>query len=185
MSETVNAASEAVYEGYVTVTQAAETGMISVRGDLPDAAFKKAIKANTGLTVPERGAILHNKTASLAWMSPDELLILTDCEKARAQAAALHKALAGSHHLVANVSDARAMFTLEGDRVREILAKLSPADVTEAAFAPGQMRRSRIAQVAAAFWMPVDGTVNVVCFRSVAGYVFDLLKHAARPGAEV
>ena len=88
----------------------------------------------------------------------------------------LGKALAGSHHLVANVSDARAMFTLKGDRAREILAKLSPADVTEAGFGPGQMRRSRMAQVAAAFWITADGTVNVVCFRSVGAYVFDLLK---------
>ncbi|MGJ8584813.1 MAG: sarcosine oxidase subunit gamma [Marinosulfonomonas sp.] len=185
MSETVSAASEAVYEGYVTVTRVSETGMVSVRGDFSDAKFKKAIKASTGLPVPERGAILHNKKASLAWMSPDEVLILSDYETARGQVTELGKALAGSHHLVANVSDARAMFTVKGDRAREILAKLSPADVTEVGFGPGQMRRSRMAQVAAAFWITADGTVNVVCFRSVGAYVFDLLKHAARPGAEV
>ena len=185
MSETVSAASEAVYEGYVTVTRGSETGMISVRGDLSDPKFKKAIKASTGLNVPDRGMILHNKKASLAWMSPDELLVFTNYDQARAQAETLDKALAGTHHLVANVSDAREMFTLQGDKVREVLAKLSPADVTGAAFAPGQMRRSRVAQVAAGFWLLDDETAKLVCFRSVSGYVFDLLKHAARPGSEI
>jgi sarcosine oxidase subunit gamma len=46
-------------------------------------------------------------------------------------------------------------------------------------------RRSRLAQVPAAFWMPDAETFQIVCFRSVARYMFDLLSIAAQPGSEV
>jgi sarcosine oxidase subunit gamma len=42
-----------------------------------------------------------------------------------------------------------------------------------------------MAQVAAAFWMVDAQTIQVVCFRSNAQYMFDLLKVAAQPGSEV
>jgi sarcosine oxidase, subunit gamma len=62
----------------------------------------------------------------------------------------------------------------------EVLMKLAPVDL--AAMVPGELRRTRVAQVAAAFWA-ADGGYTVVCFRSVAGYVMGLLTHAAQPGA--
>ena len=35
----------------------------------------------------------------------------------------------------------------------------------------------------AAFWMPADEVVHVICFRSHAQYVFTLLKVAAQKGS--
>jgi sarcosine oxidase subunit gamma len=52
------------------------------------------------------------------------------------------------------------------------------------AFEPGMIRRTRMAQIAAAFWMVDAETIRVVCFRSVAEYAFNLLKDAAEPGGE-
>ena len=65
------------------------------------------------------------------------------------------------------------------------MAKLVPVDMSTQAFVPGQFRRTRMAQVAAAFWMLDEETIRIVCFRSVAEYVFGLLKDAAEPGSEV
>ena len=59
----------------------------------------------------------------------------------------------------------------------EVLQKLSPVDFET--LAPGELRRSRTAQVAAAMWKQDQG-FTVVCFRSVARYVFDLLANASR-----
>jgi len=53
------------------------------------------------------------------------------------------------------------------------------------AFGAGDFRRTRMAQIAAAFWMPAEGEARIVCFRSVAEYAFNLLKDAAAPGGEV
>ena len=50
---------------------------------------------------------------------------------------------------------------------------------------PGMFRRTRMAQVPAAFWMVDDQTFQIVSFRSVADYVFSLLKVAAQPGSGV
>jgi sarcosine oxidase, subunit gamma len=94
----------------------------------------------------------------------------------------LAKSLAGEHHLAVDVSDARAVFRVEGLRSDQVLMKLSPVDL--AGLAEGELRRTRTAQVAAAFWA-ADGGYSVVCFRSVAEYVMGLLSHAAMPGAEV
>jgi len=74
---------------------------------------------------------------------------------------------------------------VRGPHAREVMAKLAPVDLAPAAFTPGMFRRTRMAQVPAAFWMPEEDVFRVVCFRSVAQYVFDLLSIAAQPGSEV
>jgi len=83
------------------------------------------------------------------------------------------------------VSDARASFRLEGQHAREVLAKLCPVDLALDAFVEGMFRRTRMAQVPAAFWLCEDEAFQIVCFRSQARYVFDLLCVAAQPGSEV
>ncbi len=118
-------------------------------------------------------------------MSPDEVLILCPYAEVPEALAELESALAGTHHLIANVSDARALITVSGADAREVLAKLTPADLSPDAFGPGEFRRTRLAQVPAAFWMRDEMTFQVVCFRSVAQYVFDVLAMSARPGSEV
>jgi sarcosine oxidase subunit gamma len=97
----------------------------------------------------------------------------------------LAERMAGEHALVADVSDARAHFTLEGESLREVLAKLAPGDMAPEAFPVGELRRTRLAQVSAAFWLREPAHAQVFCFRSVAGYVFDLLTVAADPASEV
>lgn len=184
MSEVVSALAGATYEGYCTVSDAGRVGMVTIRGDLEDAGFAEAVARVTGVAVPERGAIV-GAGPRLAWMSPDELMLFCAAEAAGEQAAALAETFSGMHALAVDVSDARAVFRVEGAGVREVLAKLSPADVSPGVFGPGTMRRTRIAQVPAGFFMPDEASAEVIVFRSVARYAFDLLSNAARPGSEV
>ncbi len=185
MSEAVSALKGASYEGYARVEELGLRGMITLRGDLGAAGVKTAVKKVMGLDVPKAQAVSLGKDHAVAWMSPDELLLMTPYGKAADTLASLTKALGKSHHLAVNVSDARAVFRVSGAGVREVIAKLCPVDMSEDAFQPGQFRRTRMAQVAAAFWMVDAETVEVVCFRSVADYVFGLLKVSAEPGSEV
>lgn len=69
-----------------------------------------------------------------------------------------------------------------GTDVRETLAKLSPADLHPDSLLPGRLRRTRLAQVPAAFWLDEAGVAHVIAFRSVSEYVFGLLKTAASTG---
>jgi sarcosine oxidase, subunit gamma len=185
MSEARSALPGAVFDGTVRVEEAGLRGMLTLRADLGAAKVRKAVRAAVGVDLPDtRRAVLSDGRGAL-WMSPDELLLILPHGEAGAAAAALSQALAGVHHLVAEVSDARAVFRLTGDlaAVREVLARLTPADVSPAAFTEGEVRRTRLGQVAAAFWIEEDG-VTLVAFRSVAAYVFDLLANAAS-GARV
>ena len=182
MSEAISALPGATFEGLVRVEDAGLRGMVTLRGDLGAAKLRKAVKDIVGVPVPDtcRADVAGGK--GVLWMSPDELMILVPYADAETAAAALGKALKGTHYLAVNVSDARAVFRISGEGWREVLAKLTPADLHPDAFGPGAVRRTRLAQVAAAFWMTDEASVDLVCFRSVARYVFDLLSSAGRTG---
>lgn len=185
MSEAQSAFSGASYEGNVAVRELGLRGMITLRGDLSAAKLESAAKAAVGVAVPGPCEVAVKDDGGLAWMSPDELLVMTNYETVGETLAELDKALKGQHALAVNVSDARAVFEIKGAAVREVIAKLCPVDMSTDAFGPGRFRRTRMAQVPAAFWMVDDETIRIVCFRSVAEYVFGLLKDAAEPGGEV
>jgi len=167
----------------VSVESLGPSGMITLRGDLGGKAVAKAVQAATGLGVPGRRAILAQGDRAVAWMSPDELLILCAHAEAPALAARMTAALVGEHALVVDVSDARARFRIEGGGAREVLAKGAPVDLAPGVFGPGEIRRTRLGQVAAAFWMSGAAAFDLVCFRSVADYVEAWLKTAATPGS--
>ncbi|MEL6647343.1 MAG: sarcosine oxidase subunit gamma family protein [Pseudomonadota bacterium] len=185
MSEAVSALPGAEYQGYVSVREIGLQGMVTLRGDHATAKIKSAVKKVAGVAVPDVWHVALDGDKGVAWMSPDELMIMVPYAEAPATVAALDKALKGQHFLAVNVSDARAVFELKGACAREVMAKLCPVDMAPGAFEPGQFRRTRMAQVAAAFWMTDAETFRIICFRSVAEYVFGLLKDAAEPGGEV
>ncbi len=186
MSEPTNALGGVRYDGIAMIEEAGPRGMVTLRGDLDAPAFQKVAIGVAGVAFPARRAIVLDGDRGLAWMSPDELLLMMPYEAAGDAVAALGERLGDAHHLAVDVSDARAVFRVSGGAAaREVLAKLCPVDLSPAAFEPGQIRRTRAAQVPVAFWMADDDSFDLVCFRSVARYVFDLLSTAAAPGGTV
>jgi len=185
MSNVVSALENASYEGFARVDEAGLRGMITLRGNMATVKLKNVAKKITGVEVPKPGHANIAGDTGLAWMSPDELLVLVPYEAIKNTLTAIDKALKGQHYLAANVSDARVVFCVSGPGAREVIAKLCPVDMSKGAFKPGQFRRTRMAQIPAAFWMGEDESLTLICFRSVADYVFNLLKNAAEPGSEV
>lgn len=163
----------------VRVRPVAPVGMLGFRGDLTAPELATALQAATGCAVPPARRIAFAPRAAAAWMSPDELLLFVPPVEASGTAAALGHALADTHHLLADVSDARSLFRLDGPGAREVLAKGAPVDLAPAAFGPGDFRRTRLGQVAVAFWMPEESVFELMCFRSVADFVHDWLRLAA------
>ena len=186
MSEPVTALKNASYAaGIAEISEVGPMGMITLRGDLSAKTLQKAAIAAGGVNMPDQRGILTEGARGIAWMSPDEVLILCPYDEVHARLADLQETTAKQHALAVNVSDARAVFDLRGARAREVMAKLAPVDFAPGQFGPGMIRRTRLAQVPAAFWMTDETTFRIVCFRSVAQYMFDLLKIAAQPGSEV
>ena len=169
------------FSGYVAISSDISIGMLTVRGDLSSKAFKNAFEFD----LPEIRTIRNVKDMSVAWMSPDELLFLCTRNRIKALFSSLQGALKNQHSLVADVSDARCVFTLNGSKVREVIAKLAPVAVAPSQFGPGQIRRTRFGQVAAAFWMNSEEEVKIICFRSFGPYMYKQLCVSADQGSEL
>lgn len=185
MSDVASALGGARFEGFATVEEFGPVGMITLRGALDAPAVQAAVRAAVGVDVPAPRRIEMAGDKGAGWMSPDELLLTLPYGEVPGVLASLVQALAGEHALVVDVSDARAVFRIRGPQAREVLMKLCPVDLAPASFGPGELRRTRAAQVAAAFWISGAEEFTLVSFRSVAGYVFGLLANAAAPGGEI
>lgn len=186
MSNSVTALNGASFaDGIARVDEVSLQGMITLRADLKDEAVQKALKPIADGDLPTVGTARITGDMGLAWMSPDEMLVLCDYATVDETLARLTKALDGVNALAVNVSDARASFRIKGDHARDALGKLCPVDFSHDGFPQDMFRRTRMAQVPAAVWMCDDDTLQVICFRSQARYVFDLLCVAAQPGSEV
>lgn len=183
MSDAVSILNGASFSGAVKVTEAGLRGMITLRGDLSSAQLNAAVAAAVGLDIPEIREINHGPMGGVAWMSGDEVLLLVDYGKADETVALISAAMGDEHHLVVNVSDARAVFTIDGVGAREVLAKGAPVDLSVRVFGECEIRRSRIGQLAAAFWLVSDDCFEVVCFRSVGEFMYDWLTNAAAEGS--
>jgi sarcosine oxidase subunit gamma len=181
MSDPVSALGGASFHGFATIREIGPLGMITLRAKGVKA-LDKAVKSVTGTKLPAQRRIEINGERACGWMSPDEYLLVLPYAEVADALAKLAKALAAEHHLAVDVSDARAVFRIEGEKAADVLRKLAPVDFEK--LEPGELRRSRAAQVAAAMWQQGDG-FTLVCFRSVAGYVMGLLTHSAQPGSEL
>ena len=167
-------------EALANVARVEGLGMIAIRADLARAG--DAIAEAAGLALPETGRIVTDGSRSLGWMSPDELLLVLPAARTSEALAALNDALTGEHALVVDLSDARAVFDVTGPHAADVIAKLSPADL--AGMPEDGLRRSRAAQVAAAFWR-IEGGFRLIGFRSTADYLGLVLRNAAIAGSEL
>lgn len=182
MLDPVSPLGNASFDGFCKIKEIGPLGMISLRAKPDVKELAKAVKAAVGTKVPAQRRIEIAGEKACGWMSPDEYLLILPYAETGAAMEAIAKEMGEAHHLAAVVSDARAVFRVEGEKATQVLAKLSPVDFET--LAEGELRRTRAAQVAAAFWKDGNG-FTVVCFRSVAGYMMGLLTHSATPGSEV
>ena len=170
------------YSGYVKVSEKMTTGMLTVRGELRSSKFKTSFVKAVGTELPKDREVILAKN-NVAWMSPDELLILCDYADVSSLSQNLKMELKGQHHMLVNVSDARALFEISGSGIREVIAKLAPVNI--ATLEIGEIRRTRFSQIAVAFWLTSETSVSVICFSSVADYMFNLLKTSSMPNSKV
>lgn len=169
-------------EPLASVRRAGPRGMIAVRCDLGDRALRSVATGVTGVDFPDALEANCVGEKGLCWMSPDELLVMVPHGELAEAVQRIEAALEGIHALAADVSDMRAVFLVEGAGVRDVLAKVSPADTRAAALPPGRFRRTRIGQVVGAFWLRDAESAEVLCFRSVEEYVERLLEDAVQAG---
>ncbi len=182
MSDTSKKEFKRSFSGYVEICEKMPTGMITVRGDLNSRKLKSAFNKVVGATLPKERKVTLAEN-SIAWMSPDELLIICGYDNVSDLMKKLQKELDDQHYMLVNVSDARAVFEVSGAAMVEIIAKLAPVNVKTLEI--GEIRRTHFSQVAAAFWLTSEQRMKLICFSSVADYMFDLLKTSAVVNSKV
>ena len=102
------------------------------------------------------------------------------CRGGEARWRAATRRLAGQHYLAVDVSDARAVFRIEGPKAAEVLMKLCPVD--HATLAPGRIAPHPRRAGGLRLLARRATAITLVSFRSVAAYVMGLLHHSAQPG---
>ncbi len=165
--------------GAVLVAVQRRVAMVTLKADLSNKTTRAALKKALGTAVPAPRKIANG----VAWMAPDELLIVVP--EGSTPDALIERLNAGlkTPMLAVDVSDVRAVFTLKGNKAREVLAKGAPVDLSPKAFKQGDFRRTRLGQVAVAFWLEADDEITLVCFTSLKEFMFDWLVNAAQKGS--
>ena len=74
----ITALNGASHNGIIKIKDTGLLGMITLRGDLKSNVLAKALKLELGMIIPEQRQITSTSKGSIAWMSPDELLIIID-----------------------------------------------------------------------------------------------------------
>jgi len=147
-------------------------GMVALRGDLADAGFAAALQAATGCAMPETRRSSTAGDNRALWMSPDEVMVFCPWGDAPGIVTAFMEKAGDSHVLALDVSDARAVFRVAGEKAWRVLAKGAPVDLAPGRFDTGEVRRTRIATVAAGIVKTGDDSFEVFCFRSYAEYLW-------------
>ena len=150
---------------YLQIFREAGIGMITVRLNFDDQTLKRKLRHSLGISIPSVRHIEATTDTVLGWMSPDELLYFCASADVDNRLNLLRDSLSSDHSLVLDVSDARVVFSLEGDKVREVIAKLAPIDTDPTSLELGEIRRTRFSQVAVAVWLTAENSAKVICFR--------------------
>ena len=157
-----------------------DIGLLTIRGDLTSKKFKTVVSKHFNLSIPKKLSIATNSKYSMAWMSPDELLVIfTDHNNVQKLATSLRYELKTEQSLILDVSSSKCLFSIHGSLWREFLAKGSPIDLRPDKFRIGHFRRSRIGQVGAAFWSKDGKSVQIMCGQSYRDFFSNWLCNAS------
>jgi sarcosine oxidase subunit gamma len=149
---------------------------LGLRGDATDSGFTEAAAAALGFALP----VVPNTTAGAAgtvalWLGPSEWLLVGAVE-----AEPLAAALAERHAAVVDLSCARTLLTVAGERTRELLAKACSLDLHPRAFGVGACAQSRFARTSALLHCRGEHDFDVHVGRSYAVYAWQWLWDAAQ-----
>ncbi len=172
----------------IQMSEVVDRGMIDLRGLPKDKKFMDAAKSALGVALPTTPRTTASKGDVVClWMSLDQWLITCPRKDVAALLAKLNKALEGIHSLAVDMSDARAIIRLEGDRVRETLMKGSSIDFTQSGYEAGTVRRMLFGEIAAMVHVVSDSpdVFELMVFRSYAHHAWDWVEATAMKGSEV
>ncbi len=172
----------------ISISEVVDRGMIDLRGLPKDKKFMDAAKGALGVALPTEPRTSATKgDVTCLWMSPDQWLVTCTRKDVSALLDKLNAALEGIFSLAVDMSDARAIIRLEGERVRETLMKGTSIDFTQPGYEAGTVRRMLFGEIAAMVHIVSDApdVFDLMVFRSYAHHAWDWIEATAKSGSEV
>ena len=171
----------------ITISEIPHQGLINLRGDAADTAFVAAVEKAIKLAPPAAANTYAGKTATrIAWLGPDEWLVVTRPDAAERTFKGLNKTLKseGMHAAVTSVGDARTCIRISGPCAREVLQKGCSIDLHPSRFGPGQCVQAIVSKVGVILLQTADGaktgpTYELYVLRSFATFLWAWLEDAS------
>lgn len=170
----------------VGVEELREFGMIDVRGLTNSRKFMAAARKALGFDLPKTPRTSTAKgNIRCLWLSVDQWLVVCPHKSKVALLKKLKTAAEGTHSLITDVSDARAVIRLTGAWVRQVLMKGATVDFTQEEFGEGFVRRISFADVPAMVHVVpgIEDTFDLFMFRSHAHHAWDWIIATAKQGS--
>ncbi len=115
-------------------------------------------------------------------LGPDEWLLSGPEAETMQIARDIEAALAGVHHALVDVSDARVVLSVSGPGAADVINAGCPLDLSSRAFPAASATRTLLGKVEIILARPGEAPAfEIACARSLAIYVRDFLLEAARP----
>jgi sarcosine oxidase subunit gamma len=147
-----------------------------VRGD---AAAAATISTAFGAALSSEPMRASDQGARAAlWLGPDEWLLLAEEAEGEALYASLTAALAGLSGCLVDVSHRQTAIEVRGPRVEDVLNTHVPLDLSAAAVPVGMSTRTLLAKAEVVLWRRETDAFRVEVARSLAPYVWDMLREA-------
>ena len=157
-----------ITHGSVTLHElpmAAITWVAPFRGR--EAAVAAALEKSTGVGFPDPNRVLGDGAVRAVWAGPGQALVLG-------------AVVAPDGAAVADQSDAWAIFALDGAGAADVLARLTPVDLRDAALPVGAAARTLLFHMTATLMRTAADRYEILVFRSMAASAVHELDTAMR-----
>ncbi len=164
----------------VEMCELAFRGHVNLRGSTSEMGFLTAAAGALWSRIPrEPNTVTRSGEKTIAWLGPDEWLVIVPPDEKEGLAEMLERALAGLHIAVNDISSGQTIIRLRGSRARDLLNKGCPLDLHPRVFGVGQCAQSHIAK-SNALIIQVDDepTYDIIVRRSFADYLARWLLHS-------
>lgn len=155
---------------------------LNLRGDPGDGTFVNAVERELGLPPPlQANTISRKHDLVMAWLGPDEWLLIATPEVGRVIKPQLEKSLSGLHCSLNDLSGGQTIISVSGARSLDVLAKGCTLDLHPRVFGPNQCAQSHLAKSSVLIIPRISNLTayDVVVRRSFADYLWQWLVRAA------
>lgn len=144
-----------------------------------DAAVTAAASAALGIPIrsePMRAS--HEGSRAALWLGPDEWLLLGGEAETAALNASLTATLSGLAGCLVDISHRQTAIEISGSRAEDVLNVHVPLDLSLSAFPVGMSTRTLLAKSEVVLWRREAETFQIEIARSMAPYLWDMLREA-------